>query len=206
MDCMIKGKTLIAFDGTHASGKTTLKYLMAAKLKEIGINCVVLPEPARNSVLVDDVVLRNKGDFDIPLEIDLIVNHISLCIRGARDGDIILSDRTPVNVLAYTKLLVDSSDEMENGLLERCESLVEKWVEFYDLVFYCQDFYQADISKDNLRSKVVGIQSDVDSETRNQYDRFGCNLQFIPKGLSSEEKANFVLNVMQSKLNLERYK
>lgn len=203
---MIKGKTLIAFDGTHASGKTTLKYLMAAKLKEIGINCVVLPEPARNSVLVDDVVLRNKGDFDIPLEIDLIVNHISLCIRGARDGDIILSDRTPVNVLAYTKLLVDSSDEMENGLLERCESLVEKWVEFYDLVFYCQDFYQADISKDNLRSKVVGIQSDVDSETRNQYDRFGCNLQFIPKGLSSEEKANFVLNVMQSKLNLERYK
>lgn len=52
----------------------------------------------------------------------------------------------------------------------------------------------------------MGIQSDVDSETRNQYDRFGCNLQFISKGLSSEEKANFVLNVMQSKLNLERYK
>ena len=189
-----------------ASGKTTLKYLIAAKLKEIGINCVVLPEPARNSVLVDDVVLRNKGNFDIPLEVDLIMNHISLCIRGARDGDIILSDRTPVNVLAYTKLLVDSSDEMESGLLERCESLVEKWIEFYDLVFYCQDFYQADISKDNLRSKVVGIQSDVDSETRNQYDRFGCNLQFISKGLSSEEKANFVLNVMQSKLDLEKYK
>ena len=203
---MIKGKILIAFDGTHASGKTTLKYLIAAKLKEIGINCVVLPEPARNSVLVDDVVLRNKGNFDIPLEVDLIMNHISLCIRGARDGDIILSDRTPVNVLAYTKLLVDSSNEMESGLLERCESLVEKWIEFYDLVFYCQDFYQADVSKDNLRSKVVGIQSDVDSETRNQYDRFGCNLQFISKGLSSEEKANFVLNVMQSKLNLERYK
>ena len=203
---MIKGKILIAFDGTHASGKTTLKYLIAAKLKEIGINCVVLPEPARNSVLVDDVVLRNKGNFDIPLEVDLIMNHISLCIRGARDGDIILSDRTPVNVLAYTKLLVDSSDEMESGLLERCESLVEKWIEFYDLVFYCQDFYQADISKDNLRSKVVGIQSDVDSETRNQYDRFGCNLQFISKGLSSDEKANFVLNVMQSKLDLEKYK
>ena len=203
---MSKGEILIEFDGTHASGKTTLKYLIAAKLKEIGINCVVLPEPARNSVLVDDVVLRNKGNFDIPLEVDLIMNHISLCIRGARDGDIILSDRTPVNVLAYTKLLVDSSDEMESGLLERCESLVEKWIEFYDLVFYCQDFYQADISKDNLRSKVVGIQSDVDSETRNQYDRFGCNLQFISKGLSSEEKANFVLNVMQSKLDLEKYK
>lgn len=202
---MIKGKILIAFDGTHASGKTTLKYLIAAKLKEKGINCVVLPEPARNSVLVDDVVLRNIGEFDIPLEVDLIMNHISLCIRGARDGEIILSDRTPVNVLAYTRLLVDSLDEMENGLLERCESLVEKWINFYDLVFYCQDFYQVDIAKDALRSKVVEIQSDVDLETRNLYERFGCSLQYIPKGFSSEEKANFIMDVMHNKLDLERY-
>lgn len=202
---MIKGKILMAFDGTHASGKTTLKYLMAAKMKERGINCVVLPEPARMSALVDDVVLRNKGNFDIPLEVDLIMNHISLCIRGARDGNIILSDRTPVNVFAYAKLLVNSSDAMENELLERCEALVEKWINFYDLVFYCQDFYQADIAKDNLRSKVMGIQSEVDSETRKQYERFGCNLQYIPKGLSSEEKANFVMGIIQSKLDLERY-
>lgn len=199
---MIKGKVLIAFDGTHASGKTTLKYLIAAKIKERGINCVVLPEPARNSALVDDVVLRNKGDFDVPLEVDLIMNHISLCIRGAREGDIILSDRTPVNVIAYTKLLVNSSDEMENGLLERSELLVEKWINFYDVVFYCQDFYEADIAKDNLRSKVAGIQSEVDIETRKQYERFGCNLQYIPKGFSSEEKSNFVMKVIQSKLDL----
>jgi len=202
---MIKGKILIAFDGTHASGKTTLKYLIASKLKERGFNCVVLPEPARNSALVDDVVLRNKGKFDIPLEVDLIMNHISQCIRGARDGDIILSDRTPVNVIAYTQLLIESSDEMEIGLLERCDSLVGKWIEFYDLVFYCQDFYQADITKDNLRSKVVGIQSEVDSETRNQYKRFGFDLQYIPRGFSSEEKANFVMEIMQRKLDLEQY-
>ena len=99
---MIKGKYLIAFDGTHASGKTTLIYYIAARLKEKGINSVVLPEPARNSPLVDDVVLRELENFDIPLEIDLVMNHISQCIRGTRDGEIILSDRTPINVLAYT--------------------------------------------------------------------------------------------------------
>lgn len=200
---MIKGKPLIAFDGTHASGKTTLKYQVAARLKEKGMNCVVLPEPARNSPLVDDVVLREMGKFDIPLEIDLIMNHITQCIRGTRDGQIILSDRTPVNVLAYTELLVRSEDDLENELLEKCSSLVESWVQSYDLIFYCQDYYIADLQKDSLRNKVVGIQKEVDVETKKQYDKFGCEIQLVPKGLSLDEKTDFVLRAINTKLDFK---
>lgn len=199
---MINENFLIAFDGTHASGKTTLIYYVAAKLKEKGINCVVLPEPARNSPLVDDVVLRNVKSFDVPLEVDLIMNHISQCIRGTRDGEIILSDRTPVNVLAYTNLLISNKNELEKDLLGKCELLVGSWVNFYDLIFYCQDYYFADISKDNRRSKVVGIQKEVDLETRKQYDKFQCQLQYIPEGLSLEEKSDFVFQCIHKKLGL----
>lgn len=194
---MIKGKLLVAFDGTHASGKTTLKYCVAARLKANGVNCVVLPEPARNSALVDDVVLRNAGSFDIPLEVDLIIQHISQCIRGTRNGEVILSDRTPVNVLAYTNVLVSSQDKLENELLEKCDSLVGIWANFYDLIFYCQDYYEMDINRDNLRSKVTGIQEEIDLETRKQYERFGCELHYIPTKLSLEEKADFVIKTMQ---------
>lgn len=199
---MIKDKYLVAFDGTHASGKTTLKYYVAAKLKEQGNHCVVLSEPARNSALVDDVVLRDVGNFDIPLEVDLVMNHISQCIRATRDGEIILSDRTPANVLAYTKLLVSSEDKLENELIEKCDMLVGTWNNFYDLIFYCQDFYFADIKKDQQRSKVAGIQLEVDQETRKQYEKYGCKLQYIPEGLSLEEKAEFVLKIMQKELGL----
>ena len=195
---MIKGKFLVAFDGTHASGKTTLLYYVAAKLKEQGFNCVVLPEPARNSSLLDDVILRNIGHFDIPVEVDLIMNYISQCIRGTRDGDIILSDRTPVSVLAYKKLLVDASDEIEELLWERCETLVERWMCFYDLVFYCQDFYEIDIARDNRRRKALGIQSDVDIETRKQHERFNCTLQYVPIKLSLEEKGNCVIEKIKN--------
>lgn len=200
---MIKEKYLIAFDGTHASGKTTLKFQIAARLKEKGINCVVLPEPARNSPLVDDVVLREIGNFDILLEVDLIMNHISQCIRGTRDGNIILSDRTPVNVLAYTELLISSKNKFENDLLEKCNSLIEAWVRFYDLVFYCQDYYKADVSIDNRRSKVIGIQKEVDEETKKQYSKFGCEIQNIPEGLSLDEKTDFVLETMEKRLGLK---
>lgn len=197
---MIKKKFLIAFDGTHASGKTTLLYYVASKLKEKGINCAVLSEPARNSALLDDVILRDKGEFDIPIETDLIMNHISQCIKGTRDGDVILSDRTPVSVLAYTNLLVDKSNEAERLLWESCESLVERWTVFYDLVFYCQDFYQIDIAKDKRRSKALGIQGDVDLETKKQYERINCNLQYIPCSLSLEEKGNFAIQIIMKML------
>ena len=68
---MLRNVPLVAFDGTHSSGKTTLIYAVASELKMRGVNCVVLPEPARNSPLVDDVVLRNIGSFDLPLKTDL---------------------------------------------------------------------------------------------------------------------------------------
>lgn len=174
-----------------------LKYYVASKLRESGTNCVVLPEPARNSPLVDDVVLREEGSFDIPLEVDLVMSHISQCIRGTRDGEIILSDRTPVNVLAYAQLLVDASDTTEKALLEKCESLIDSRVNFYDLIFYCQDFYFADVAKDSRRRKMVEIQEEVDLETRRQYEKFGCKLRYVPEDLSLEEKGEFVFKAIQ---------
>lgn len=199
---MIKGKFLIAIDGTHASGKTTLLYYIAAKLKERGVNCIVLQEPARNSPLLDDVIIRDLGKFDILIEADLIMNHISQCIRGTRDGDIILSDRTPVSVLAYKNLFVGASNETESLFWEKCEALVERWIDFYDLVFYCQDHYKIDVDKDKRRSKALNNQIEADLETQRQYERCHCDFQSIPLNLSLEEKGNFVIEIIKAKLNL----
>lgn len=199
---MIKEKVLIAIDGTHASGKTTLLYYIASKLKEWGINCIVLQEPARNSPLLDDVILRDVGNFDVLIEADLIMNHISQCIRGTRDGGIILSDRTPISVLAYKKLFVDASDEVESLFGEKCETLVEQWMDFYDLVFYCQDHYQIDVDKDKRRRKALSNQNEADFETQRQYKRCHCNLQYIPPNLSLEKKGDYVLKILKAKLNL----
>lgn len=198
---MIKDCYLIAFDGSHASGKTTLKYAVAAKLKEMGLDCVVLSEPARNNPLVDDVVLRDHEEFDIPLEIDLLMNHISSCIRGTRNGNVILSDRTPVSVIAYTNLLVKSKDDKELDIWKKCDGLVESWIKFYDLIFYCQDFYSENENQDKMRCKVVGMQQPVNLETRKQYEKFNCNLQYIPRELTLEKKADWVIDTIQSRLD-----
>jgi molybdopterin-guanine dinucleotide biosynthesis protein len=54
----LRDAKLVAFDGTHASGKTTLLYAVAARLRREGVHVGVLGEPARQSPFVDDV-----GDY-----------------------------------------------------------------------------------------------------------------------------------------------
>lgn len=121
---------------------------------------------------------------------------------GTRDGDIILSDRTPVSVLAYKNLFVGMSNETETLFWEKCETLVERWIDFYDLIFYCQDHYTIDVDKDKRRNKALNNQLEADLETQKQYKRFHCDLQFIPPNLSLEEKGHCVLEILEAKLNL----
>lgn len=121
---------------------------------------------------------------------------------GTRNGDIILSDRTPVSVLAYKNLFVGMSNETETLFWEKCETLVERWIDFYDLIFYCQDHYTIDVDKDKRRNKALNNQLEADLETKKQYKRFHCDLQFIPPNLSLEEKGHCVLEILEAKLNL----
>jgi thymidylate kinase len=101
----LRNATLVAFDGTHASGKTTLIYAVAAQLRRQGVHVGILGEPARTSPFVDDVVIHKADEFDMLLELDLFAAQIRNCVRAARQYDVVLADKTLTNVLAYCKLV-----------------------------------------------------------------------------------------------------
>jgi thymidylate kinase len=190
---VIRSSYIFAIDGTHASGKTTLIYSVAANLKSRNHNCIVLPEPSRNNPLVDDVVLHNSGSFDLPLELDLIATHITQCVRASRKYPIILSDRTPINVLAYTNLLITLDNPKEKQILNSAEFFTYNLATYYDMVFYCQDYYSQIQANDKMRSKVINIQSEIDIKTREYYKIANINLELIPKGKSLSEKTESVI-------------
>lgn len=96
---VLRNAKLVAFDGTHASGKTTLIYAVAALLRRQGVHVTTLEEPARTSPFVDDVVIHKAGDFDMPLELDIFAAHITNTLRAARSHDVVFADKTPTNVL-----------------------------------------------------------------------------------------------------------
>lgn len=199
---MIRDIPLIAFDGTLSSGKTTLIYAVASELKANGMNCVVLSEPARESPLMEDIVLHNNGTFDLPLETDLFALHMIQCVRATRVGRLIIADRTPVSTMAYTRLLIHPSNEMEQDWFLSMEQFALHWSRLYDIVFYCCDHFNIDLEQDPTRSKYVSMQQQVDDMTRKEYLKSGIELIDIPAGLTLDERKRFVLDALKSGLKL----
>ena len=60
---MLRDCVVIAVEGTHASGKTTLTHALAAHYRERGIHVATVEEPARHSPFIEEIVVHGKGQF-----------------------------------------------------------------------------------------------------------------------------------------------
>jgi predicted ATPase len=196
----LRDSVVVAFDGTHSSGKTTLIYAVAAALRSRGVHVVPLGEPARTSPFVDDVVVHKAGHFDMLLELDIFAAHMTNCLRAARSYSVVLADKTLTNVLAYCKMLVQAQpgswdDQMINVMDKFCAS----WGEAYDAVFYTQDSYDTYQHGDIYRSEVAHLQAEADLRVRAEYERLRQELILIPKGLVLSERTNWVVRKLEEK-------
>ena len=198
---MIRNKLLIAFDGTNAAGKTTLIYSVASRLKEQGINCEVLIEPARNSPTADAILLYNQGSFDMPAQLELFAMHIVQCVRATKDGTLIISDRTPISTMAYNDMLITDRTKHEQDLIDAAESFTNTWTAYYDIIFYCQDYFASTQDDDKIRRGDDEFQRTLDAKTRQLYEKAGANLVYIPKGLSLAERTDFILSELKKAHN-----
>jgi thymidylate kinase len=149
---------LLAFDGTHASGKTTLIYAVAASLRRQGVHVTTLGEPARTSPFVDDVVIHKAGDFDMALELDIFAAHITNSLRAARSHEVVLCDKTPTNVLAYCKMLLKIEPATwDADMADAMDGFCRAWGQAYDAVFFCQDHYGTRQRSDKYRARVADL-------------------------------------------------
>jgi len=194
---MIRNKLLIAFDGTNAAGKTTLIHAVASRVKEQGINCEVLIEPARNSPTADAILLYGQGSFDMPAQLELFAMHIVQCVRATKDGSLIISDRTPISTMAYNDMLIANPTKHEQDLINVAEAFTNVWTGYYDIIFYCQDYFASTQDDDKIRRGDDEFQRTLDTKTKQLYEKAGANVVYIPKGLSLDERAAFVIGELK---------
>jgi predicted ATPase len=200
----LRNAKLVAFDGTHASGKTTLIYAVAALLRRQGVHVTTLGEPARASPFVDDVVIHNAGDFDMPLELDIFAAHITNTLRAARSHDVVLADKTPTNVLAYCKMLIHTEPgTWDAEMVGAMDGFCRAWGKAYDAVFFCQDHYLAEQGGDKYRVRVADLQVQADGLLRAEYARLGQPIIEIPYALDIGKRARWVA-VRMKKLGLSK--
>ncbi|MER5549417.1 AAA family ATPase [Streptomyces sp. NPDC002589] len=158
----IRDCRVIAVEGTQAAGKTTFVHALTSHLRERSINVNCTGEPARVSPFMEDIVLNGKGDFDLVAELDLLAQHFTAPLRAARHHQVLITDKTPANVLALAGLVLDSTEPGVAAVLSAAEVLCRNWMSLaYDVVLYCEDRYDQKADGDRMREKVLGLQDEA---------------------------------------------
>ncbi|MGH3700101.1 MAG: AAA family ATPase [Pseudonocardiaceae bacterium] len=185
-DCVV-----IAIDGTHASGKTTLIHALTAHYRRQGVNVAAMGEPARSSPFIEEIVIHQRGTFDLAAEVDVFAAHLQLHLRTARNHQLLIADKTIINVLAYARILLDvAPDSLDAAVLAAMETFCRAWAPTYDLVFFTHDHYTQ--PSDGFRAKVAGLQDTAATALRELYEHLDIPVVDIPLGYETAERVGWI--------------
>lgn len=183
---------MVAVEGTHASGKTTLVHALTAHYRERGILVDCTGEPARTSPFIEDIVIHGQGTFDLPTEVDLYAAQLSGTLRATRHHQLLICDKTIMNVVAYARMVLPAPpDGHEAAVLDAMAALCRAWAPVaYDAVFYLPDQYNH--SDDPLRAKVSHLQAQTADAVRDVCAAVGVELVDVPAGLDTADRVAWI--------------
>jgi predicted ATPase len=188
----IRGCVLIAIEGTHAAGKTTLAHALTAHYRERGTLVECTPEPARTSPYIEETVIHGKGEFDLTCELDLFAAQLSATLRAARHQRLLICDKTIVNVLAYARLVLATTPETaDSAVVEAMTALCRTWApQTYDAVFYLSDGFHP--APDPMRARVGDLQAETAQAVRAACHDVGIPLVDVPGGLDTAARVAWI--------------
>lgn len=187
----VHGCTVVAVEGTQASGKTTLAGALVAHFREGGINAGYVAEAARTSPFVEEIIRHGVGAFDLITEADLFGAQLSAQLRAARQYELLIADKTIMNVAAHVRALLDMEDAQVAEFCTAMEAFCRVLVSMYDAVVYCADQFPQDLVADPLRSKVVAYQGEIDVQLRYVLPHVGVHAMMLPLGLPTRERVRW---------------
>lgn len=190
---MLRDCVVLAIEGTHASGKTTLSHALAAHYRERGIHVATVEEPARHSPFIEEVVVHGKGTFDLETEVDLFAAQLSAQLRAARQHAMVICDKTIANVLAYAGLVLETPPRgRAAATLAAMEAFCHAWAGTYDAVFYCCDRFSQHQAGDPYRSKVLDLQPAADRVVRSTCATAGQHVIDIPPSMTTSQRVQWI--------------
>ena len=190
---MLRDCVVIAVEGTHASGKTTLTHALAAHYREAGIHVATVEEPARHSPFVGEIVVHDKGQFDLEAEVDLFAAQLSAQLRAARQHTMIICDKTIANVLAYARIALEAPPRSHAAAtLDAMTVFCRAWAGAYDAVFYCCDRFSQHQQGEPHRTKMLDLQFAANRVVRSTCASVGQKVIDIPPGMTTDERVRWV--------------
>lgn len=174
-------RKVIAFSGTHGTGKSSVAYDLAAKLKVAGKNVVVCDELARECPLP---INQEAGELT---QHWIIASQMRREIKLMSRYGIVVSDRSVIDALAYGTILKVMDDSWGHVL--------RKYINTYYIGVYLLDpeVFNYHVP-DGVRDMDTSFRMAVHNQLITLYETFNISYTYI----SSREYLNEVYN----KLNI----
>jgi len=186
---MIRNCVVVAVEGTHASGKTTLVHALTSHLRERSVHTACTGEPARHSPFMEEIVIYGRGEFDLVAEFDLLGAQLTTQLRAARHQQLLVTDKTLANVVAYARLFLREADA---SAVDAMAGLCRAVAGMYDAVFYTSDVFDPRAGGDTFRARVADRQHEVDHALREACADAGLPLICVPTWLSTAQRVEWI--------------
>ncbi len=143
---------------------------------------------------MEDIVLHREGNFDLVAELDLFAQHFTVPLRAARHHQVLITDKTPANVLALAGLVLDPTEPGTASVLAAAKAMCRAWMPIaYDAVVYCRDRYDQKAGGDRMRQKVLNIQDESDTAIYEACHATGVPMLEMPTGLTAAERVQWTV-------------
>jgi thymidylate kinase len=192
----MSGCMVVALEGAHGTGKSTLAHALLARFKAMSVNAGLVVETARRSPFIEDAVIHGKGPLRLEAEVQLFASHINEEQLAARHHELLISDKTIANVIGYTRLLVAQTSE-SSPIIRAMTDFAAAYRSYYDAVFYLSDFYDPALTRDPFRPKDRKFQVDADKYIWHACEDAGLPLHRVPEGLVIEGRVNWICETIE---------
>lgn len=150
-------------------------------------------EPARTSPFMEEIVLHGRGHFDLVAEVDLFAQQLTVPLRAARHHQVLVTDKTPANVVALASLVLDPADPQTAPVLAAMRALCRAWMPItYDAIVYCRDKFDQKAGGDRMREKVLHLQGAAEDAVYQECADTGVPILELPTGLTTAERVHWI--------------
>lgn len=193
----IRTTPVVAIEGAHGSGKTTLTHSVVATLRAQGVDATDVPESARLSPFFEAAFLYNGYLLDEWAELHLLGDQIAAEQVRARNCGLLVADRTVLNVISYWKVRFPNNILMERGVfLAARKFLLAYCRNVYDVIFLSDDSYSN--STDPIRETDEDFRCAVKAQIDEDLAELDVDMVRIPKGLSTGERSFFICEAIEA--------
>ncbi len=185
---------LIGIEGSHGAGKTTTALALTAYLKSHHVHAGYLPEVARNSPYIDDIIVRKTRQYDIASELHLFASQIDEEQKYCRNYDVVVCDRTVMTVIGYSNTYLSEATGWNGEILDKMRDFSAVYAQNYGALLYLGDRYEAQMTLDALRPNVGSDRVIIDTAIRKACTDACLPLAELPLGLSTDQRVTWILS------------